>query len=277
MKTSIWITVVAIAIVAPGCMSKPKHEFAGAWHAYSPWCEPDGGVMTFDGSSFHLSGRISSGDRASVDISGSYSASPNAIHLVVQSVDYSDLDKTDSITKKLAADDKDELLQAKNLDLKVTWVTDNIVTLQSGPKGPGPEGEVNFVLQRNGESAMSKFGSVGTSIEWLPSYHFVHASDTKPDATVQVTPQGEAAIKRATAQNQPPTQPDSDGGTSANPNPNPDTNANSNPNSQSQDQGQEAGSADSGTASNPPQTPDNQPANPAPGQDAPNTPPPSGP
>jgi hypothetical protein len=68
-------------------------------------------------------------------------------------------------------DDMQELLDAKEMVLVLKIDNPNVVELLSSVKGPGPEGERNFVMERNGAHATDVLNEFSVEVNWLASYH----------------------------------------------------------------------------------------------------------
>lgn len=170
----IWTSILFVAfalLVLVGCT--PKRELAGNWHAYCPFVQASGGSMTFDNSTFKLTGRVNNNEPTSITITGTYNAGPGLLHLTISNVDFIGIEKLDKISRDLATSDKNNLLEIKNMDLSVTWASDYVAVLKSTAKGPGPLGETNFILERNAGQASKIFGAVGTA------FSYVSKSDSK--------------------------------------------------------------------------------------------------
>jgi hypothetical protein len=199
----VFVAVIIGFAFAAKTILKPRHEFPGLWVAYSPWGEIHGLPMSFTGSTFELAGPVDHFYPTTIDVTGTYTVGPGTIQLVFGNYVASDLlRRGDDVERQ-------RLLQTRTFNLTVEWVNDNVVRLRSGKQGPGPEGEVNFVLSRNGETP----ATILTSCTWLPSYqfnlqrnpewrsNFGRGSTSEPAADAVLSPPPTAPLRHNFSQN----------------------------------------------------------------------------
>ena len=163
----VWILLVCVV----GCRHSSDllpQTLDGTFTFYAPFYQ-NGATIKFEGGSYSAHGKVENSEFGTMDFSGHFAFSGNKLHLTFDEVSTNSASETNKITKELLDNDAERLRKVKALDFVVVAKKDGVLTITSGPTGPGPAGEVNFVLDP-GNSALAP--GVSVSITWLPSFEF---------------------------------------------------------------------------------------------------------
>lgn len=163
----VWILLVN----AVGC--RPKSDLLpqsldGTFTFYAPFYQ-NGATIKFEGGSYSAHGKVENSEFGTMDFSGHFAFSGNKLHLTFDEVSTNSASETNTNTKEFLEDNAERFRKVKALDFIVVAKKDGVLAITSGSTGPGPTGEVNFVLDP-GNSALSE--GVSVSISWLPNFEF---------------------------------------------------------------------------------------------------------
>ncbi len=187
-----WVVLASTALLLlAGCHHGGKPPISGRWEIHAPFYS-DTGKIDLEGGTFTMSGKAIGGEDASFTARGNYSQTGDHFYMQIVAVEYDD--PKNEISTSFRNSEHDDLIGYGKMDLQMVWLNDNIVQLISTAKGPGPEGEANFVLQHNGANAASLPGGVSVSISKV---------NVEGQTAVQPPP---SQVTQPTQQNAPPQQ-----------------------------------------------------------------------
>ena len=163
----VWVLSVAVVGCRPNSGLLPS-TLAGTYTLYAPFYQ-NGATINFKDGTYTAQGKVENSEFGTMEFSGHFAFSGDKLHLTFDEVSTNSASETNKVTKDLLEDNAERFRKVKGLDFIVVAKNDGVLALTSGSHGPGPIGEVNFILDP-GNSALGQ--GVSVSISWLPSFDF---------------------------------------------------------------------------------------------------------